>query len=60
MFLFSLLLAPGVGADPSKPACRKAQIVRLERKRQKLALTRGEQVDAEWRQMLHCTTIFDL
>ena len=49
MFLFSLLLAPGVGADPSKPACRKAKILRLERKRQKLALTKGEQVGKEWR-----------
>lgn len=25
--------APGIGADPDKPACRKAKILRLERKR---------------------------
>jgi len=58
MFLFSLLLAPGIGADPDKPACRKAKILRLERKRQKLALAKGEQVDTGWRQILHCTAIF--
>ena len=53
MFLFSLLLAPGTGADPNKPACRKAKILRLERKRQKLALAKGEhQVDTRWRQIL--------
>lgn len=52
MFLFSVLLAPGLGPDPNKPACRKAKILRLERKRQKLALAKGEQVDSGWKQTL--------
>lgn len=28
---------PGVGADPDKPPCRKAKVIRLERKREKAA-----------------------
>ncbi|KAM7444934.1 Arginyl-tRNA--protein transferase 1 [Porites harrisoni] len=33
---------PGLGPDPNKPRCRKAKIVRLERKREKLALARQQ------------------
>lgn len=32
--------APGVGPDLSKPPCQKAKVLRLERKRQKLALAK--------------------
>lgn len=32
---------PGVGPDPSKPPCRKAKLVRRERKQQKLARNTG-------------------
>jgi len=32
--------APGLGPDPNKPPCRKAKILRLERKKQKLALAK--------------------
>lgn len=35
----------GVGADPSKPPCKKAKLLRLERKSQKL-LKKGEDVSA--------------
>ncbi|XP_067048809.1 arginyl-tRNA--protein transferase 1-like isoform X2 [Acropora muricata] len=32
--------APGVGPDPTKPPCEKAKVLRLERKKQKLALAK--------------------
>ncbi|XP_068755568.1 arginyl-tRNA--protein transferase 1-like isoform X2 [Montipora capricornis] len=32
--------APGVGPDSSKPPCQKAKVLRLQRKRQKLALAK--------------------
>lgn len=35
--------APGQGHDPSKPPCRKAKILRQERKMKKLALLKEEQ-----------------
>ncbi|XP_066028063.1 arginyl-tRNA--protein transferase 1 isoform X1 [Pocillopora verrucosa] len=35
--------APGLGADPNKPPCRKAKILRQERKMKKLASVSGEQ-----------------
>ena len=35
-FTFALLLS-GLGADPSKPPCKKAKQLRLERKQQRLA-----------------------
>ncbi|XP_067048810.1 arginyl-tRNA--protein transferase 1-like isoform X3 [Acropora muricata] len=31
---------PGVGPDPTKPPCEKAKVLRLERKKQKLALAK--------------------
>lgn len=34
---------PGVGADPNKPPCRKAKLVRKERKAQKLAAKQQQQ-----------------
>lgn len=35
----------GVGADPNKPPCKKAKLLRLERKSQKL-LKKGEDISA--------------
>lgn len=35
---------PGVGADPNKPPCRKAKLVRKERKAQKLAAKQQQMV----------------
>ncbi|XP_075211116.1 arginyltransferase 1 isoform X3 [Lycorma delicatula] len=34
--IFKRTSKPAVGADPSRPACKKAKILRLERKKQKL------------------------
>ncbi|XP_078372427.1 arginyl-tRNA--protein transferase 1-like isoform X1 [Oculina patagonica] len=36
--------AHGLGPDPNKPPCRKAKILRLERKKQKLAMAKGAQL----------------
>ena len=38
---------PGVGADPNKPPCRKAKLVRKERKAQKLAAKQQKQMVTE-------------
>lgn len=38
---------PGVGADPTKPPCRKAKLVRKERKAQKLAAKQQQQMDTK-------------
>ena len=35
-------IKPGVGADPTKAPCRKAKVVRLERKREKVAAKMAE------------------
>ena len=38
---------PGVGADPTKPPCRKAKLLRKERKAQKLAAKQRQQMDTK-------------
>lgn len=41
------VVKPGVGADPTKPPCRKAKVARKERKAQKLAAKNQQQMDTK-------------
>ena len=41
------IVREGVGADPTKPPCRKAKVIRLGRKHQKLAASKDTAKDAD-------------